>query len=104
MGEDIRPGDVVACVDDSAPKHPYWVKRGIRWPIRRGTIIRVRSWVQAESGDWGLVFFGFSFGRYERSGGEIPAAAHRFRKLPKADEEFTASIRACKPSRNRVPA
>lgn len=86
MGEDFKPGDVAVYV--GAPDGSNTSRLAI------GSLHRVERVLVSPDGDLGL----------QISARQWPVYATSFRKLPKADEEFTASIRACKPSRNRVPA
>lgn len=100
MSDHFKAGDVVACVDDT----PCRCGRcpGVRFPTRRGGIYRVEAVDPPRfRGDiWGLVLVGVvANGVHNRA---INIA--RFRHLPKADEQFTARIRACKPIREGVPA
>lgn len=98
MGEDFKPGDVVVCVDDSSARHT-----GGPVPFRRGDLLRVaKAKLHPVSYVFSLGFVGLEWPG--KPGLHAAYHADRFRKLPKADEEFTASIRACKPFRNRVPA
>ena len=94
MGEDFKPGDVVVCVEhDECPHHANVPADN---PEMIGGVFRVARLVPVDPS------LGCCGGLHISGVGSFCAGT--FRKLPKADEEFTASIRACKPSRNRVPA
>lgn len=99
-GGDFQVGDVVCCIDDSEddrhtlqPPFPEFIKRG--------RLYRAVALTMTSPGVQGVRLQGdpnnvpFPHGSWARD---------RFRKLPKADEQFTQSIRACKPHHNRVPA
>lgn len=106
MSDDIRPGDLVVCVDDSPPRRPYFVKRGWHsFPIKRGTILRVRDIALSECGKPGLLFVGHVAGHYERTGIEMVYHPSRFRKLNDGedDAELIERIKQCKPIRQPEP-
>lgn len=95
MGEDFKVGDVVVCINDNVcpvmgGKHSY----------RKGAIYRVAI-VRTVKDYLGRPATGLKAVGLENEAGRNVLC---FRKLPTADEQFTASIRACKPSHNRVPA
>lgn len=99
MGEDFKVGDVVVCVDDGRD-----MRGNLRAPVqrskslRRGHIYRI-AWVgMTRARVFGVKLLddpAAAFGAW---------AADRFRKLPKADEQFTADMRACRPHRAGVLA
>lgn len=92
MGEDFKPGDVAVCISDEWISYTHGAPPHFTAP-RKGSLYRVSDVGSEAVCDW-LRLHGLDH-RWSTT---------NFRKLPKADEEFTASIRACKPSRNRVPA
>lgn len=99
MGEDFKPGDVVVCVDAWTPSMPNGRAPAEYSELREGSMYRVRSlWNDSRFGPC------LTLNEVEARSVNGGFLCWRFRKLPKADEEFTASIRACKPSHNRVPA
>jgi hypothetical protein len=98
MSEEFQVGDVVVCVCD---RSPTCIGRSLSEQLRQGVLYRITATLLAADGLSVLV------------NGEAPhtCACHigeagwhpdRFRKLPRADEEFTRQIRACKPQ--RVPS
>jgi hypothetical protein len=94
---DFGPGDLVVCVDDGL--HPVALRPPIK--SRKGQVVRVMSmhfWENASE----LGFLAFGDSDLERLG--VTRACYRFRKIDKADEQFTAQIRACKPAAGKVPA
>ena len=99
MGEDFQVGDVVVCVDARTPAMPNSTAPAEHSELREGSMYRVRSL-------WNDSCFGpcLTLNEVEARSVNGGFLCRRFRKLPKADEEFTASLRARKPSRNRVPA
>ena len=96
----FRPGDLVVCVDDA----PCRCKNcgGEPWPTRRGGIYRVEGMdPPLHRGDiWGVIIVGIP----ASPGHQRALNPKRFRLLPKADETFTAQIRACKPIKKEVGA
>jgi hypothetical protein len=101
MSDEIRPGDVVVCVDES----PCKCCGGIDPDLCIGRMFRVvtvgrgfntahRVWVDT------LHWPGQSdFNGHPSYAGKNIA---RFRKLPTADTEFTAQMRAMKPRKRRA--
>ena len=96
---DFKPGDVVVAVGVPADD-PKWndcrtVSEG---QPRNGAIVSVEA-VVFFSGECGLVVAGYPSRHPTR-------AWHHscFRHLPKADEQFTAQMRACRPLREGQPA
>lgn len=95
MGEDFKPGDLCVCInDDTCPV------RGGEHGYRKNRIYRVAV-VKTGRDDFGRLVTGLKAVGLEH---ELYRNVVCFRKLPKADEQFTAAMRACKLSRNRVPA
>lgn len=95
MADDFQVGDVVVCInDDICPvvggQHSY----------RKGAIYRVAI-VRTVKDYLGRPATGLKAVGLENEAGRNIIC---FRKLPKADEQFTADMRACRPHRNRVPA
>lgn len=95
MSDDFQVGDVVVCISDDyerASGPESW------WP-KRGQIYRVAGLDHCLNG----LFLEFAedpdFGDTE-----LGWAATDFRKLPKADEQFTEQMRAIRPHTKRVPA
>jgi len=90
MSEEFQVGDVVVCVDADTPARPGYFSPD---QIRNGDLYRLSDTFIDEWGDCikvaGIV-------AHTVNGGFLAA---RFRKLPRADEEFTRQIRACKPQR-----
>jgi len=104
MSEEIKAGDVVVCVDDSPPRHRYFIKRGWQFPFVAGSLHRVRALARAENGEWGLLFVGYSAGTYEKTGGEVVFDPSRFRKIEAPKTEVADRIRACRPNKAEQPA
>jgi len=102
MSGEFKPGDVVVCVND-APCRCC----NTAWPVRVGSLHRVaavgrgfnrpmRLWADA------LHLVGWpDMPRHPAFHG---VNAARFRHLPKADEQFTAEMRAIRPVREEEPA
>ncbi len=91
MADEFQVGDVVVCVDVSHVPHPkvVWINRGI---CVLGRLYRVRNvCIGPISGEVFLKFDGYNHG-------PLGCLASRFRKLPKADAQFTREIRACRPA------
>lgn len=91
MSEEFNVGDVVVCVNNS----PILCERRIHtggWAPEIGTIVRV---VSLGSDDCGCVWL---------RGNNGAGLFARFKKLPKATDEFTRQIRACRPNKSRQPA
>lgn len=91
MADDFQAGDVVVRVI-----------RGPRNIIPVGTICRViavRIGHYEGSPSLALILAGWAHGP-----GTVGWEHRFFKKLPKADEQFAADMRACRPHRNRVPA
>jgi hypothetical protein len=96
----FKPGDVVVCVDDSAPNHPHRVYLRKMRPLRRGDIYRVTSVFPAPNGDASILVNRDSPSvRDDGLAGWQPA---RFRHLPKADPAFTEAMRALRPEKEGV--
>ncbi len=93
MAEDFQVGDVVVCVNDS-PCTATGEPKPVPCPWKRGEIGRV---VSISACRYGLELA-------PQKHRLLYIAAYRFRKLPKADEQFTERMRKCKPHRNQVPA
>ena len=87
----IQAGDVVVCVDDSpCYVFPY---PGAPFSLRRRDTFRV---VEVEWSD----FNGVAFLRFVGRPGSY--GSPRFRKIEKANKDFIAQIKACRPKRDRV--
>jgi len=101
MGEDIRAGDVVVCIN----ARPAWIvaepalsafKR-----LEQGRFYRVERWGQNDSGKTGI---DIGVPNSDLWGGFADIwPAQCFRKLPPASEEFTEQMRACRPAKQREP-
>lgn len=95
---DIRPGDVVVCVD--AKPHPCTSNRGML-PLKRGTIYRVAREIETAGGTRGVLLVGerpHTCSCHYGVGGWLPA---RFRKIDAPDTEISRLIKACNPIRHR---
>lgn len=96
MSDDIRPGDVVVCVDDS-PYRSSGPMRGRPWPMARGSLWRV-AWA-------GVALRGPSagdpiirlFNEPELPPGKRGWGVERFRKLDAAEDCFTNAMRELRP-------
>lgn len=103
VGDDFQVGDVVVCVDDS----PYRSRdvKGKPWPMAKGSTWRVSDVLVARLGPLaGQVLLRFHAEPPLSRAWKRGWYHARFRKLSKADEQFTEQMRQCKPHRNRVPA
>lgn len=89
MSAPFQPGDVVVCVDASAPSQ-YWRKRSHRFPLALGSIWRVRGTGLSETGEEGIYLFGYRGPIYDRTKREAPLRPDRFRKI---DDEVTDEFR-----------
>lgn len=89
----IGVGDVVVCVDDG----PIVCARGVRHTgasaPKRGSVVRVES----------IRPFG-PCGCPSIYSGSTTGLIHRFRKIKKAEDEFTALVRRCQPIKREVQA
>jgi hypothetical protein len=90
----FRPGDVVVCVDDMGCP-----TLGTRCPYAKNGIYRVTE-VKSGVNLAGEPATGLKTTHYALSYWNVT----QFRHLPKADEQFTADMRACKPARVGEPA
>lgn len=88
----INPGDLVVCVahDDGPPP---------RWYPQIGGVYRVAAIYP--NGAWGPVI---DLCEDPYPDPEWAWAMENFRKIDKADESFTETVRACRPVRQREPA
>lgn len=89
---DFAPGDLVVCVD-----------AGPNVRIAKGRHYVVVEVLQAPSGwedagEWGIVVRGIHSG--SECGGYL---ARRFRKIDKADEGFSAWMKALRPIKHKAP-
>ncbi len=105
MGKpDFGPGDLVVCVDDGPGRAGPAL--GVPSFLRKGLIYRV-SKMNAPGvpldgmrpASWHVVLLDTA-----SAFPNLGYRAERFRKIDKADEQFTAQIRACKPVKQREPA
>jgi len=99
MSDDFRVGDVIVCVDAS----PYLVNTP--WHLQQLSKLRVGALYRAAGFDRDGDLIDLGTVRYEPDPHPLSLGAfgtHRFRSLPKADEQFTADMRACKPKREPV--
>jgi hypothetical protein len=97
VSDDIRPGDVVVCVDvGNVPGDSGCLP--IR-AIRVGGTYRVRSTFIDFEGDLCVTLVGITSDT--RFGGYFHG---RFRKIDPADEQFVQQVRACRPIKQREPA
>jgi len=96
MSDDIRPGDVVVCIDES----PCGCCGAYYPDLAIGRLFRVTGTKPLMNYRTGLNVTGLLWpdqprvGDHPEMAGRNPA---RFRKLPTADTEFTAQMRAMKP-------
>lgn len=93
MSDDWQKGDLALCVNDSPSRAPYFVRRGVAFPLRAGTVLTVHGIALAENGDAGLLFEHVCAGHYA-GGTEIVFHPRRFRKIhPLNEAERDAALR-----------
>lgn len=90
----FRIGDVVVCVDDSPCRAPHLL--GLPFAFKRGTVKKI-SYVCLDGR--GKVAIRFTDGPEPIGPGFV---AERFRKIQKADNAFTAQMRALKPIKQKA--
>lgn len=94
MSGTFSVGDVVVCVDLSRKYRTAPVR------LRLGAIYKVAATDFSRfDGEQALVLHGLP-----KLAGTVGFRAFRFRHLPKADDAFTAEMRACRPVRESEPA
>jgi|GEM_PF-2910936 len=94
-------GEVVVCVDNGPGINPASVYiDGLPTPLVLGRFYKITGFVVAPDKSLGVLIDNMP---PERTiGGPVGWQATRFRKLPRADAEFTAQMRACKPQHQPV--
>lgn len=91
MSEEFNVGDVVVCVDKSLIKCRIANHTG-EWAPKLGAVLRITSIAVDDCGCSVL------------HGSNGVGVFARFKKLPKATDEFTRQILACRPNKSRQPA
>jgi hypothetical protein len=101
VSDEIRPGDVVVCVDDT----DCAIYPGAS-SYKLGAIYRIVAASMIRDGGTGYETYCVQTDRDNpvRDGRVGWASAKRFRKLPPATEAFTRQMRACKPQKQPVDA
>lgn len=89
MKDEFQVGDVVVCVNAKPARNPIVP---IAQLLREGAMYRIAGLPVGNNGEVGLCLDGVAI--------PVPMvgfAYDRFRKLPRAEEDFTLRIRACRP-------
>jgi len=101
MSGPFNVGDVVVCVDPKLSLHPGEV---VEVRVSLGSIHRVSAIMCSANGLRGILLDGERPHTCWCCEGEGCWRPERFRHLPKADDDFTAEIRACRPIKRSVDA
>lgn len=90
MSAPFQPGDVVVCVDAVSPNRTGLVPTN----VKAGKTYRVTCCYVGVTGDWAV-----TIANTLPRAGSAGFKAWRFRKIDAADEQFTAEMRACRPTK-----